>query len=117
DDQRHLPIARAVEDKRDLALARLLDLGDMTIVGRMAWAVFLERLHGKDNVLDSDRFAVMVPCGVAQTKRGRCKVARMADSFGDQAVLGRYFVERGYQQGVGECPSAQRERSLHPGYD
>ena len=60
DNQRHLAISGAVEDERDFALARLLDLGDMAVIGANGRAVFLERLHREDHVLDSNRLAIMM---------------------------------------------------------
>ena len=47
DDQRHLAVSRSVEGEGDLALAGLLDLRDVAIVGRYHRAVLLERLHAR----------------------------------------------------------------------
>src|SRR5262249_11243165 len=71
DDERQLAISGAVENERDLALAGLLDLDDVTIVSGMARAVFLEGLHGENDIFDRDRLAVVVTRIGAQTKRRR----------------------------------------------
>src|SRR5262249_40943879 len=80
-------------------------------------AVLLERLHGEDHVLDRHRLAVMMARVGAQAEGRRAKVARMGDRFGNEPVVGRYFVERRRQQRVGEDARSCRDRSLQPGDD
>src|SRR5262249_56508132 len=51
EDERHFAISGRIEEELHFALAGLLDLYDMTIVGSERRAVFLERLHGKNDII------------------------------------------------------------------
>ena len=59
DDERQLAIAGHVEGEGHVTLPGLLRLGDMTVVGGVAWTVSLERIEGEDHVLGRDRLAIL----------------------------------------------------------
>jgi hypothetical protein len=99
DNERHLAVARSIEDEGDFALPGLLHSGDVSIIDGVAGAVLLEGLHGKDHVVDSNRLAVVMTRAGAQTECCRRKVVRVADGLGEQAIIGGHFVERRRQQG------------------
>src|SRR5437763_17029228 len=41
----------------------------------------------------------------------------MTHRLGDEPVIGRYLIERGDHQGIGDHSGAHGERPLHAGYD
>ena len=117
-DHRHFTVTRRIEDEGDLALAGLLDLHDVAIVGRLHRAVLLDHFHREDHVLDRDRLAIVVARVGAQAERRRREVGRMADRFGDQPILGRHFVERSDTIKVSEIiPAPTATDPFKPGHD
>ena len=115
-DHRHFPVARRVEDEGDLALAGLLHLDDVPVVGCAERVVLLEHFQRIDHVLDRHRLAVVVASAGAQSEGRRGKIGRMADRFCDKPVLGRYFIERGHQQSVGDHSGTHGYRALKSGH-
>ena len=116
-DLRQFPIARCVEDESDLALAGLLDFGDVPVIGRKRRIVGLECLHGEDDVVDGHRLAVVMARGRAQAERRRAKVAWVAHCLGDEAVLGGHFIERRHEQCVRDHTGSRGDRAFEAGDD
>ncbi len=114
DNERQFPVSGRIEDESDLAFAGLLHLRNMAVVGSMAGTVLFKGLHGEYDILDGDRFAVMMARGRAQPKGRRGEIRRMTHGLGDQTIIGGNFIERGYQQGVGDHAGAGGNRSLQP---
>jgi hypothetical protein len=67
DDLRQFAISGLIEREGDVALAGLLGLGDMPVIGGRLRVVLLERLEREDHVFDRDRLAVMPFGACAQT--------------------------------------------------
>src|SRR5690554_7254034 len=51
--------SRTVEGELHLAVAGLLGLDDVTVVGRVEWAVLLQHVEREDDILRHDRLAVI----------------------------------------------------------
>jgi hypothetical protein len=93
-DLRQFAVAGSVEREGDLALAGLLGLGHVAVVGRQLRVILLERVEREDDVVRRDRLAV-VPARLGTQAIGhRGEVSRVADGVGEQAVFGRNLVER-----------------------
>ena len=115
-DQRHFAVARRVENEGDLALAGLLDLDDVPVVGARMRVVLLEHLEREDHVLDRHRLAVVVARAGAQSEGRRGKIGRMTYRFCDQAVLGRTSSSADTSK-VSEIDSgAHGDRALNAGH-
>ena len=113
DDLRQFAVARSVEHEGDFALGGFFRLGHVPVIGAELRTVLLERVERENHVLGRHRLAV-VPMRIgAQAIGDRRAVRRVADRFRQQAIFGRYLVERRRAQRFGEsarrpwrgCPS------------
>ena len=117
DNLRQFAIASAVEAKGDLALARLLHLADMAVVGAELRAVFLGSLEREDHIFRRHRLAIVPFRLRTQPVGGGGEVVRMAHGFGEKPVFGRNFVERGHHQRVVDNLDVGGERAFDTGHD
>ena len=100
-DQRQLPVHLAVEGELDLAVADLLGLDDVGVVGAVERvALGLEGLEGPDHVLDRDRRAVLPARLGPQREDHPGAILRHLDALGDQAVFRERLVQVADRQGV-----------------
>ncbi len=85
----------------DLAVADLLGLDDVAVIGRVHRVVFLERVEREDHVLGGDRLAVM-PFGARRAgDRSRRRSRRDGlPRLRQRAVFRRDLVQRRASSGI-----------------
>ena len=87
DDQRHLAVAARVEGEFDLALAGLLDLGDLFVIGAVIGAaVIAQQRMREDHVVDGDRRPIREFCLWPQSELDETAVVGRLDALGDQTI-------------------------------
>ena len=100
-DQRHLAVAARIEGELDLAVAGLLHLRHLLIVGAVVRApVIAQQLEGEDHVVDGDRLAVGEFRLGVERELDEAPVVRRLDAFGDQAIEAERLVVSAREQAL-----------------
>src|SRR6476646_7514728 len=113
DDQWEFSVAGTVKDELDLAIIQLLGLHDVTIIRRKCRMMLLERFHRENDVICTDRLAI-VPFGLCpQTISHPGEIVGVTDSLGKDAVFGRSLIERSRRKGLIDKLNGAGDRALH----
>ena len=103
DDQRHLAVAAAIEGEFDLALAGLLDLGDLLVIGAVIGAaVIAQQPEREDDVVDGNRRPIREFRLRPQGEFDGTAVVGRFDALGDQTIKREGLVIGARQQALVE---------------
>ena len=111
-DRGKFAVAGPVEGKFDIALASLLALDDVPVVGAVHRTVLLERVEREDDVVRGHRLAIVPARRGIQAIDDVGKIVGIGDGFRQQPIGRRRFILRPGRQRLNDHGGAAGDRPL-----